>query len=368
MNRILLIILLCVTSWALGAREVTSLNSGNGIVSWTLVPQEDVADIPAMLESGFDAGNWVPAVVPGAAFTSYVEAGLEPDPNFGDNAYKVDKKKYDRNFWYRTVLKTSDLPAGKHIWLCFEGVNRKAEVYFNGLRLGELDGFMDRGKFDIAPYLSSDSGENVLAVLVYSPTHPIPNHASPTYISSAGWDWMPYVPGLLGGITDDVYVCASGDVTIADPWVRTKVPTRDKGIVSVTADLINNSDKEVEAVVRGTINPGGIVMEKKVKLPAGRRISCGFNEREFSQLKITNPELWWPNGYGEQNLYDCSLVCEIDGKVSDSQDVTFGIREYSYSFPNGVFQLSVNGERIFCKGGNWGMSEWMLRCRGESTT
>ena len=44
--------------------------------------------------------------------------------------------------------------------------------------------------------------------------------------------------------------------------------------------------------------------------------------------------------------------------------MTFGIREYSYDFVKGVFQLSVNGERIYCKGGNWGMSEYMLRCRG----
>lgn len=89
--------------------------------------------------------GWVEAVVPGATFTSYVEAGLEPDPNFGDNAYKVDKEKYRRDYWYRTEIPTDSFPDGKHVWLCFEGINRKGDVWFNGSLLGTLDGFMDRG-------------------------------------------------------------------------------------------------------------------------------------------------------------------------------------------------------------------------------
>src|SRR5690349_17334912 len=45
-------------------------------------------------------GGWIPAVVAGCDFTSYVEAGLEKEPNFADNICKVDKSKYDRDFDY----------------------------------------------------------------------------------------------------------------------------------------------------------------------------------------------------------------------------------------------------------------------------
>ena len=46
------------------------------------------------------------------------------------------------------------------------------------------------------------------------------------------------------------------------------------------------------------------------------------------------------------------------GVVSDSQDVSFGIREITYSVPDSEnLTISVNGVRIFCKGGNWGMDE-----------
>ena len=177
-------LLLCLPLAA--AVQKVSLNSDGRVAAWQLRAQDEVTDVKAMLGAGYDASGWVAAVVPGAAFTSFVEAGIESDPNFGDNAYKVDRCKYDRNFWYRAEFATKDLPAGARRWICFEGVNRGAEVYFNGARLGSLDGFMDRGMFEVTHLLRQDAAPNVLAVLVRVPTNPIANHASPTYISSAG--------------------------------------------------------------------------------------------------------------------------------------------------------------------------------------
>ena len=365
MKKYLLIAASLLLSLPLAAAvQKVSLNSDGRVAAWQLRAQDDVPDAKAMLGAGYDASGWVAAVVPGAAFTSFVEAGIEPDPNFGDNAYKVDRSKYDRNFWYRAEFATKDLPAGARRWICFEGVNRGAEVYLNGARLGSLDGFMDRGMFEVTHLLRQDAAPNVLAVLVRVPTNPIANHASPTYISSAGWDWMPYVPGLLGGITDDVYFTTSGDVSLVDPWVRTRVPSREQGVISLTTELKNHSQQEKTGVVRGVIRPGDITFEKRFKIGAGQQRTVGVDPREFPQLTVDDPALWWPNGYGDQNLYTCELTCEVDGEVSDRRTVTFGIREYSYDFVKGVFQLSVNGERIYCKGGNWGMSEYMLRCRG----
>ena len=365
MKKYLLIAASLLLSLPLAAAvQKVSLNSDGRVAAWQLRAQDEVPDAKAMLGAGYDASGWVAAVVPGAAFTSFVEAGIEPDPNFGDNAYKVDRSKYDRNFWYRAEFATKDLPAGARRWICFEGVNRGAEVYLNGARLGSLDGFMDRGMFEVTHLLRQDAAPNVLAVLVRVPTNPIANHASPTYISSAGWDWMPYVPGLLGGITDDVYFTTSGDVSLVDPWVRTRVPSREQGVISLTTELKNHSQQEKTGVVRGVIRPGDITFEKRFKIGAGQQRTVGVDPREFPQLTVDDPALWWPNGYGDQNLYTCELTCEVDGEVSDRRTVTFGIREYSYDFVKGVFQLSVNGERIYCKGGNWGMSEYMLRCRG----
>lgn len=362
---ILITVLLAVCLSATAAVERVSLNSDSRIVRWQLRAQDEVSDTQALHKPGGDRAGWTAAVVPGAVFTSFVEAGVEPDPNFGDNAYKVDKKKYDRNFWYRSEFATGDVPAGERQWICFEGVTRKGEVWLNGQRLGLLDGFMDRGRFEVTNLLTHDGKPNVLAVLVFVSSSPVPNYASPTYISSEGWDWMPYVPGRLNGITDDVWFATSGDVSLIDPWIRTKVPSRSEGIVSLSTEVSNHSAEEKAGVLKGKIMPGDITFEKPFQIKAGQQRNVGLTPREFPQLTIADPALWWPNGYGDPNLYTCELTCEIDGKVSDKQLVTFGIKEYSYAYDKkGVFQLSVNGERIYCKGGNWGMSEYMLRCRG----
>ena len=357
--------ILFFTVFSSAASDKVSLNSSSPVVDWHLVPVEQVS-ASAVLSNGCDMSSWVKAVVPGATFTSYVEAGLEPDPNYGDNAYKVDKSKYAHDMWYRTEIATEDIPAGECRWLCFEGINRKGDIYFNGKLLGHLDGFMDRGHFDVAPYVKTDGSKNVLSVLVHIPVKPIPNLASPTYISSDGWDWMPSVPGLLGGITDDVYFYSSGKVTLENVWTRTRVPSQDEGIITIQTDVCRHDDADHKIVIKGVINPGNITFEKEYdKRGVWGMQYCTFTEKEFPQLNIKNPALWWPNGYGDQNLYECTLTCYVDGEVSDVQTTTFGIREYTYNFVNEVFQISCNGERIFCKGGNWGMSEYMLRCRGE---
>ena len=80
--------------------------------------------------------------------------------------------------------------------------------------MGVVDGLAQRAAFSFTP----KAGKNVLAVLVHIPfyvaeKHNLANLETPTYVCSAGWDWMPRVPGLNSGITDDVYLSCSGDVT-----------------------------------------------------------------------------------------------------------------------------------------------------------
>lgn len=139
----------------------------------------------------------------------------------------------------------------------------------------------------------------MLAVLVRVPTNPIANHASPTYISSAGWDWMPYVPGLLGGITDDVYFTTSGDVSLVDPWVRTRVPSREQGVVSLTTELKNHSQQEKTGVVRGVIRRATSPSRSDLNRggPAAHR---GRRPPRVPAADRRRPALWWPNGYGDQ--------------------------------------------------------------------
>jgi hypothetical protein len=347
------------------AQEIFYLNDSNKQITWKVKAQADLgADSLDIYKNGYAATDWVKAIVPGTVFSSYVAAGLEKDPNFGDNIYKVDKKKYDRNFWYRTEF---DVPAGfnkQKIWLNFKGINRKAEIYLNGKKIGALDGFMRRGMYDVTR-LVNRTGTNTLAVLVYCPLNPLVNYASPTYIPSASWDWMPYVPGLNSGITDDIYLTNTGSLTINDPWIRTDVPTTARAEVSIAVGVKNSTDAFQTGTLTGVINPGNIQFTQKVFVGANSNAEIKIDPKHFEQMVINGPKLWWPNGYGDANLYACKLSLKLGDEESDSKQIKFGIKKYSYDTVGHVLHLYVNGTKVFLKGGNWGMAEYMLRCRGD---
>jgi len=329
---------------------------------WKVKPESDITD--NINATNYNTDSWVTAIVPGTVFSSYVAAGLEKDPNFADNIYKVDRAKYDRNFWYRTEFSIPSTYTQKNVWLNFKGINRKADIYVNGTRLGTLDGFMQRGMFDITKLVNRNA-KNVLTVLVYLPKQPLANVGSPDYVSSAGWDWMPYVPGLNMGITDKVYLSNTGDMTIQDPWVQTKLPTNARADLSISMEVKNNSSAGIQGYIKGVITPGNIEFTQKVSVDANGTSDVKLDKRYLPQLVINSPKLWWPNGYGEPNLYNCKLSLTVGGQVSDIQNIRFGIKRYSYDTIGHVLHVAINGTPIFIKGGDWGMSEYMLRCHGD---
>ena len=333
-------------------------------VKWTVMPEDAVGDVQQLFMPGYANPQEVDAVVPGTVFTSYVEAGKELDPNFGDNIHNVDRAKYDRSFWYRASFSLPSDIDDDFIWLNFDGINRKGEIYLNGRFIGALDGFMHRGRFDVSSLVKRNA-ENILAVLVHIPDTPLANCGSPCYLSSGGWDWMPYVPGLNSGITDKVYLSESGAVTLKDPWMRTAVPTRARGELSLSTEVSNNGNADATAVVKGVITPGSIEFSQEVKLAPGETKTVKFDKRYYPQMVVNNPRLWWPNGYGNPDLYSCAIEVTVDGVVSDTKTIDFGIKEYAYDKDGGVFHLYINGVPVFVKGADWGMSEYMLRCRGE---
>ncbi len=345
--------------------STVSLGSDSKLAHWWLLPADEVSHAEAIMNADYDVTGWVKAIVPGTSFNSYVAAGHEKDPNFGDNIHQIARDKYDRSFWYRCEF---DIPADftqECVWLHFNGINRKGEIYLNGEFLGTLDGFMERGRYLINQSMTRE-GKNVLAVLVHMPQTPLANCGSPTYLSSGGWDWMPYVPGLNSGITDKVYLSNTGSVILQDPWVRTvELKTRAQADLSATVRVKNTTAQNQLIRVRGTIMPGNISFSKELWLDAGSERDVTFTKRDFPQLTIKAPRLWWPNGYGEPFLYTCHFEVENDKGVSEASDVTFGIRKYTYDKNDNIFHIHINGVPVFVKGGNWGMSEYMLRCRGE---
>ena len=363
-KKLIFLLAISALSWSAFAQNIRAgLNTPD--TPWKLRPQTEVnKDSTAAFTAGYNTSGWVNAVVPGTVFNAYVMAGLEKDPNYGDNIHNVDRAKYDRSYWYRTEFKVPANFTKDVIWLNFEGINRLGDIYLNGKKVATLSGMVQRGKFDITKLINRN-GSNVLAVLVSIPQLPLNNYGSPTYLASASWDWIPYVPGLNSGITDDVYLSNTGKIVMEDPWIRTSLPSNARADLDIKVEVKNVSAQNQQGELTGTIMPGNITFTKKFDVEAGRHTTVAVSKEQFAGLSIANPKLWWPNGYGDPNLYTCAFKLKLGNDVTDVQKVSFGIRKYSYDTQGGVLHVSINGKRVFLKGGNWGMSEYMLRARGK---
>ena len=367
----LIVMVLCAFSTTVVAQEeaVTLLNNG----PWKVAPQGDVKDTGEQISSpGYAGDKWLTAHVPGTAFVDYVLAGQEPDPNFGDNVQKA-AKKYDQNYWYRTEFTIpADYFQGGRIWLNLDSVHRDGDVYFNGTKVGTMLGFFQRGRFDVTSLAKKD-GKNALAVLAHimvvpdkkgpNGERPDFNFSSPSLVCSRGWDWMPHVPGMNTGILKDVYLTHTGDVSIIDPWIRSDVPKVTEADLSIQTDIANSSASPVSGELVGEINPGKIAFTKAVTLKPNETQTVTLTASDTPSLHISNPKLWWPNGYGAPNLYTCHLEFRAGDKVSDQKNVTFGIKKYTYEVKDDVLYFYINGTRLFPKGGSWGLPEYLMRNR-----
>jgi hypothetical protein len=355
-------------------------NAQKIILKWKLYPQEgNTYSLKQLSTPGLNTNNWIDAVVPGTVFYAYVKAGKESNPDYAENIYKVDKGKYNRPFWYRTEFSAKSFAPGKRIWLNFNGIHKRGEIYLNGNHIGTIKGIVERGLYDVTSLLNKTSA-NVILVLVVPPrndaehNHPLANWESPTYISSGSWDWMPAVPGLNSGITDTVSIIAKGPVSVEDPWIHTSMPDKSAADLTVNVHLNNTSPSAVSGTVKFIVNPGNItVTGPTLTLIANSSQTVNYDWRQFSQLHIKNPKLWWPNGYGgkadgTQNLYTCTVSFDVNGVTpSDVVTKTFGIRKITADTTslNGPLRVYINDVPVLLKGGNWGMSDYMLKARGK---
>lgn len=363
---LLLVVFLVTVVKSTSANGVLSLNSYDG-AKWQVFPAKGLM-WGKVVRADFQPDDYVPGIVPGTVFAAYVAAGREEDPNWGDNVYQVDESKYNQTFWYRTEFERPELSENQHAILVFEGINRYATVYLNGRILSRtpISGHVLKARYDITSHLQD---HNMLAVKIDMPasnhiarTDNFANYVMPTYVASHSWDWMPYVPGLNCGITNDVFIETAGEVTLREPWVRTLslMANNQAAKLHLQTSLKNLSETNTEVEVKATIMPGNITTTKTVSINQGDSIDVAFDD-----VNVKNPLLWWPNGSGEQNLYTCQFDVVKDGKTIDTQTVTFGIKKYEYRKENTTMVVYVNGKKVYCKGGNWGMSDYMLRVHGK---
>jgi hypothetical protein len=334
--------------------------------------------------SSYPLINWLPATVPGTILTTLLDNGLIPDPFYGMNNELItdiyDAGNVYYTYWFVNDFEVPFPVKDEQVLVHFRGINYSCEVFLNGRKVNKTlhKGMFLRQSYNITSLLSKD-GKNRVAVIVYPPDSPgnpnggqggdgiIGKNVSHQYV--AGWDWIQPVRDRNTGIWDRVYIEHTGQVNIENPHIITEVPGirfpnapfQESVIIKVSTELNNFGTRDFHGTIKYIL--GGHSSEMDVLIPANESILV-----QFPDLSFKNPKIWWPNGYGEQPLYDLSLECyDQDRAISDQELVSIGIRKIDYKW--NAFtrskEMFVNGQKIFVKGGNWIISDAMLRFSEE---
>jgi exo-1,4-beta-D-glucosaminidase len=322
-------------------------------------------DGAAISTPGYHETDWYRATVPSTVVGALVENGTYRDPFFGMNlrdlpgmTFKIGanfvhtdmdpQSPYAVPWWYRTTFRVPATMRGKRITLNFDGINYRANIWLNGRRLADssaVAGTYRRYEFDVTDAVKRDA-PNALAVEVFAPT--------PADLQTTWVDWNPSPPDKDMGVWQPSYLSASGDVVVRYPEVISHIDTTTlrSADLTVVTGLRNLTAQSVSGTLRGRIE--SVAFSRPVTLAPNESALVQFSPDSFPQLRFANPRLWWPAQMGKPELYDLSLEFVTGGRVSDRQNLRFGIREItSESTSKGGRLFRVNGRRILIRGGGW---------------
>ena len=355
-------------SGSLAAEVRLALRDGWALQSSVKVEVKgEVISTPAFAPAG-----WHEASVPTTVVAALVKDKTLPDPFFGMNlrqfagvtypiggnfsniAMQTDSP-YAVSWWYRKQFSVPTSYQGKAVWLEFDGINYRANIWLNGKQIANSDevaGAWRTYEFNVTDAVKPGA-ENVLAVQVWAPTE---SDLAITFV-----DWNPAPPDKNMGLWRDVYLTASGPVAVRYATVVSKLdsPATDRAQLSVTAQLKNATNVAVKGKLKGQIE--NVNFEQDVELAPNESKDVIFTPDQFSQLVFSNPRLWWPTQMGTPNLYPLTMEFEVNGEVSDRSQTQFGIREITSDFNSvGGRQFHINGKNILIRGGGW-TTDMMLR-------
>jgi beta-mannosidase len=328
----------------------------------------------------------VTADVPVTATTAWLEDGRIPDPYVGMNSRDILWME-QKEWWY---LKDFDLERldGCHR-LTFEGINYRAEAWLNDVQIGTWEGSFLKKTIDLDPALLRSKG-NRLAVRVRTQerawedgTQPDPRGfqnssahirtQGPTPQYAYGWNWSPHL--IAVGIWRPVVLEWMGTARFGDTRIHSEL-SEDLGTGSV----------RFTGLVEGLGGPAdGLAVELTARHPDGstsetRQAIEGLETDGSAAIDLTltfpKPDLWFPNGFGRQPLYqiEARLVSAND-ETCDERTRRVGFRRIEF-IPNTndlevqatsgqtnrlwsivgkpyPWTMVVNGLRIFSKGTNW---------------
>jgi beta-galactosidase len=308
-------VLVVVLSFLAGAlpllgREEVALNTG-----WRFALQPAGGGFSA---ATFDDRGWTPVTLP---HTWNAIDGAEGGSPYvrGDG-------------WYRLHFAADPRWAGQRVFVDFRAANRVAELWLNGIRIGEHRGGYSRFRFDVTDQLKT--GSNVLAVRVNNEA----NGIIPLGGDFTMWGGIPREVSLLIVPPTHLGLADYGSLGVyLTPQAIT--PERAEVQVRTLVDGAEAAMGEIRVVVRNAEGVGVAEHVEPFQTSPGRTVSVS------QAVSVPKPHLW--QGRVDPYLYRVSIELRLNGRVTDRVEQPLGLRTVTVDPERGLF---LNGRHLAAHG------------------
>ncbi len=255
-----------------------------------------------------------------------VELPFANDNEQNSHGFKPLGRRYPESSvgWYRREF---DIPAndlGRRITIELDGAFRDVFVFVNGCFIGRNNNGYAPFRFDLTDYLAYGA-KNYIVLRVDA---------------SFGDGW--FYEGA--GVYRHVWLTKTDAVHLGkwESWVRSAV-TGNAATLSLGTIVQNQGKQAATAKVSWKIlDAKGTTLATAEA--AGQKVDVDGTASYAASAKLTSLALW---SVDEPNLYSAIVTVESDGKVRDSERVSFGVRTAEFTADKGFF---LNGKALKIQG------------------
>ncbi len=306
--------------------------------------------------------HWLNAEIPGSVMSVLLSHDKAPDPHYRLNEYEVRelfRKDYE---FIREFTVSEELYEKERVELVCYGLDTLAEIYLNDILLAKTNNMHRTWRFECKSFLNR--GENQIRIVFRAPITYIESyepgeHKDISYIAAGamrgnqylrkahcmfGWDWGAQVPDA--GIWRDIELLGYSEGRVKDVEILQN-HKKDQVTLNINTELM-------------LLDEGSFLLEYTLTTPSNQEITylrkVEGNNNDYSII-VKEPQLWWPNGYGEQPLYHLTVALKRADLLLDHKEFTLGLRTMTISQEKdewgSEFAFMVNGIKIFAKGADY---------------
>lgn len=270
------------------------------------------------------------AFAPCSLYSVLYENKIIGDPSVSDNVAKIAHYSSGGCVFYSEFEITPLVMSMKNVLLRFSGLDTLCTVELNGQKIGETNNMHRTYDFDVKAKINL--GKNSLKLTFLPPKQ---SQALRKAYSMLGTDSSPALFDM--GIFRKVEIVAFNHKIISDVTVK---QTHLDGAVRLDMSISTVGYDELSRTVATLTSPAGNVY------------FCGFVGGEGS-LTINDPNLWWPNGLGMQNLYKLNVNLYSESEIEDTYEMRIGLRTVAFTGEKEDRRLFVNGIPVMVMGGEY---------------